>query len=95
MEKILIDSYEEISGKHLPAHCYGAPELYTLCAKCEGKMAVGLFNSFDDAVLDPEVKLDREYSNIRFVGCSGELCGDTVKLCDINPGGFVGFEVEE
>ena len=39
-------------------------------------------------------KLDKEYSDISFLNCIGELCGDRVKLCDIPPYGFAAFEVK-
>ena len=56
-------------------------------------MTVGLWNFFADIAIEPTVELDREYSDISFLNCGGELCGDKVRLCDIPPYGFAAFEV--
>jgi len=59
-------------------------------------MAVGLFNCFADSVLDPVIRLDGAYSAVRFVGCNGTLCGDTVMLdTPIGAYAFAAFEVEK
>ena len=80
-------------GKHLPAFCFGNPNLYTMTKTRDGAMAVGLWNFFADTVVEPTVKLDRAYTNLTCIGCSGKLEGDTVTLTDIPAFGFVGFEV--
>ncbi len=81
-------------GKKLPAVCAGNPNLYVLAAKNDEAMSVMLANVFLDDVLEPEITLDIEYSEIRFVNCSGELKGDKVFLSDIAPYGFAAFEVK-
>ena len=59
-------------------------------------MAVGMFNCFADAVLDPVIRLDRPYRSVKFVGCSGRLERDCVYLdAPIAAFDFVAFEVEE
>ena len=87
------ENVQWLSGTKLPAYAYGNPELYVLCKKDNNTMTVGLWNFFADTALSPTVELDKEYSDISFLNCSGELCGDKVRLCDIPPYGFAAFEV--
>ena len=96
MQKVLKEGVEWIAGERLPAVCLENPSLYLLCKRDGDKMAVGLFNCFDDSVLEPVVKLDGEYRQVRFVGCNGRLEGDTVYLDAPLPAfEFAAFEVEK
>lgn len=91
----LIRAIEWIGGCKLPAVCTKNPNLYLLtCADESGTMSVALCNVHLDDIIEPTVKLDRAYSSIRFVNCTGKLQGDTVTLSDIPPYGFVAFEVK-
>lgn len=81
-----------LSGEKLPAYCYGHPSLYIQCQKNEKALAVGLWNFFADTAIEPIVKLDGTYKNIKFINCNGRLENDKVYLTDINPFTFVGFE---
>lgn len=83
-----------LSGEKLPAYVYGNPALYLQCKKNADAMAVGLWNFYADTAIEPEVFLDREYSSIKFINCNGKLEKDRVYLTDIEPFGFVGFEVK-
>ena len=65
-----------------------------VASKNEKAMSVALANIFLDDIYEPVVRLDKEYSEIRFVNCTGRLEGDTVYLSDIPPYGFVAFEVK-
>lgn len=95
-QKQLISAFEWLQRKPLPAVCLGNPDLYIMCKEGDGSLSVGLWNFFLDSVLTPEIKLGKKYSRIEFIGCSGTLCGDTVKLsCDIGAYTFAGFEVFE
>ncbi len=85
---------EWLCGKKLPAMVFKNPNLYILASKDENSMAVALANVFIDDVLEPIIQLDRKYSEIRFVNCSGRLDGDKVYLSDITPYGFAAFEVK-
>ena len=78
----------------LPAYVYGNPSLYIQCKKNNDAMAVGLWNFFADTAIEPKVELDKEYKEITFINCNGRLEGDKVVLTDIEPFGFVGFEVK-
>ena len=81
-------------GKPLPALCERNPNLYMLASEgADGSLAVLLINSHPDEVISPRVKLGREYSSVRMVGCEGELCGDELALADIMPFGFAAFEL--
>lgn len=95
-QKLLGNCYEWLAGKPLPAMCYGAPQLYTLCRKDDSSMAVGLWNIFADEVITPVVELDGEYSSVDFYNCSGRLDGNRVILDnDIAPYGFAFFTVNK
>lgn len=83
-----------LSGNKLPAYVYGNPSLYIQCKKNNDAMAVGLWNFFADTAIEPKVELDKEYKEITFINCNGRLEGDKVVLTDIEPFGFVGFEVK-
>ena len=82
-------------GKRLPAYCHGNPNLYTMVKARNGRMTVGLWNFFADPVLEPTVKLDGTYRQIRFLNCEGALVGDTVTLSALPAYGFAAFEVEK
>lgn len=90
----IISAIPWLCGKRLPAVCKKAPYLYLLTSKGDGAMSVAMVNSYEDDVIDPIVELDREYSEIKFFGCSGRLEGDKVYLDDIAPYGFAAFEVK-
>ena len=78
----------------LPAVCPKNPDLYMLCKRGEGSMAVGLWNIFPDAMLNPVVELDRAYSRVEFWNASGHLEGNRVCFdCDVPAYAFAGFEV--
>lgn len=83
-----------LSGEKLPAYSYGNPALYMQCKKDETAMAVGLWNFFADIAMDPVVELDKEYSEISFLNCTGRLTGTKVQLSDIPAFGFAAFEVK-
>lgn len=93
-QKQLAEGIERMQGRPLPAMCYKNPELYILCKKDESSMAVGIWNMFPDAVLDPVIHLDGEYKDIDFYNCSGRLEGNKVILDDdIAPYSFAFFTV--
>lgn len=82
-------------GSALPAYAYGNPDLYLLTKKSpDGTMAVGLWNFCIDSVLEPKITLDKAYSEITFLNCSGTLSGNTVTLGELPAFGFCAFEVK-
>ena len=81
-------------GDKLPAYSYGNPNLYLLTKKKERAMVVGLWNLFADEIFEPVIELDREYSEIEFIHCSGRLEGKKVILSEMAPFSFAGFEVK-
>lgn len=89
----IAQSVEWLSGKKLPAYLYGHPEMYIQCKQKDSGLAVGLWNFFADVAINPVVKLSDNYSNIKFLNCSGKLEGDKVTLTDIQPFSFAFFEV--
>ena len=82
-----------LGGEKLPAYSYGHPELYIQCKEKDGKLAAGLWNFFPDIAIEPVIELGREYTKIKFLNCSGRLCGDKVYLSDIPAFGFAAFEI--
>lgn len=90
----LIRAAEYLSGTLLPASIEGCPDLYMMAKEsADGKMAVGLWNIYADAVYEPVITLSGDYKNIRFVNCQGKLEGNRVMLSQINAFTFAGFEV--
>ena len=57
-------------------------------------MAVAVANVFLDDIYSPEIILDKEYNEIKFINCTGRLEGDKVILSDMTPYGFAAFEVK-
>lgn len=84
----------ERMGSKLPAVSLKNPNLYLLAAKGEGSMAVAVANVFLDDIYSPEIILDKEYNEIKFINCTGRLEGDKVILSDMTPYGFAAFEVK-
>ena len=89
----IAENIEWISGKKLPAYCYGNPAMYTIVKECDDQVAVGLWNLHADIAMDPVVQLDGNYTSIEFIGCTGKLDGDHVYLSDIPAFGFAGFNL--
>jgi len=89
----IADNILWLSGKQLPAYCYGNPAMYTICKKDENALAVGLWNLHADIAIDPVVELADEYAKVDFIGCSGRLEGKKVFLSDIPAFGFAGFHL--
>ena len=84
---------EWMCGKRLPAKSLKNPNLYIYTAKADGAMSVLLLNVHLDSIDVPVVELDRTYSEIRFVNCSGKLEGGKVILSELAGFGMAAFEV--
>lgn len=92
----LIKAVEWLCGKPLPAICVKNPYLYMQTARSKDgeALSVVLFNINLDEIPEPEIILDKVYHEIKFLNCSGELCGNTVRLSgEIAPYGVAAFEV--
>ena len=81
-------------GKKLPASMRGNPDCYMICKDSEKGRAVFIGNFFTDECMNTTVLLDREYSEIEFINCSGRLVGDRVEIDYIAPYACVGFELK-
>ena len=91
----LIRAAQELSGEPLPASIQGCPDLYMMCKRgVSGALAVGLWNIFADSVHEPVITLDKAYSEIRFINCTGRMDGKKVYLSGIPAFAFAGFEVQ-
>lgn len=88
------EAYPE--GIRFPADCAGNPDLYMITTyrrMPDGHYAgqAGLWNLFPDAVEEPVIELDAEPEEVRYVNCTGEVSGRTVRLSRIEPFGFAGI----
>ena len=86
--KIITDNIQWLSKNSLPAFCYGHPNLYIQCKEDEKTLVVGIWNFFEDEVIEPVVQLGQTYKSAEFLFGSGTLLGKTVKLSDIPPFAF-------
>ena len=88
------DNIPWLSGNKLPAYIYGHPSLYMQTKEQDNCLAVGIWNFYADTALEPVVELGKDYSDIKFINCEGQLNGNKVYLNNISPFAFVGFEVK-
>ncbi|MBE5731423.1 MAG: hypothetical protein E7353_00180 [Clostridiales bacterium] len=93
-EEQIINGVEWISDKKLPAKIRKNPDTYLLCKRTINSLKVGVFNCYPDEIINPEIILDKEYSEIKFLNSSGKIVNDKVVLDnDIPPFKYVCFEV--
>ena len=92
--KQIKNAIELFGGEKLPAYSYGNPGLYIMSKKNDSSMTVGLWNIFADKIFEPVIELDKKYSKIEFINCSGRLEENKVILSEMIPFSFAGFEVE-
>lgn len=91
-QKQLIDGYEWLCGKKLPAYTLGNPYLYLICKQDGEALTVGAWNIFPDPVLHPVFHLGKDYQAADFFNCRGTLDGMTLRLKDpIPPYSFLCF----
>ena len=88
VQRQLFASLEWLGGQKMPVACLGNPDLYVICKENSDELAVGLWNMFEDEILEPEIKLAGEYSAAEFVNCDGTLDRDTVRLAPIPAYGY-------
>lgn len=89
--KIIANNTQWLSGEKLPAFCYGNPNLYVQCKEDDEHLVIGIWNFFEDEVIDPVISLSRKYQSSEFLCGSGKLCKDQVFLADIPPYAFRGI----
>lgn len=94
-QKQLLDGIEYLCGKKLPAVCEKNPNLYIMAAKSDRSVSILMLNIFADDIIDPVIKLDKEYKKITMVNCNGVLRSAKLYLDDIPAYSFAAFEVEE
>jgi hypothetical protein len=86
-----IEAFINSLGKKLPASMRGNPDCYMLCKEGETGKSVWIGNFFADECMNTTVILDKEYSNIEFINCSGRLLGNRVEIDTIGAFTSVGF----
>ena len=84
-----------MSGKSIPAKSLKNPNLYIMASKDDTSMSVLLMNVCLDDIIAPEIMLEREYSEISFVNCTGKLDGNKVVLDKLGAYAFAAFEVKK
>ena len=72
----------------------GNPDCYMLCKENETEKAIWIGNFFADECMNTTIKLDKKYTDIKFINCKGQLLGDEVQLDYIAPYASVGFVVK-
>jgi len=69
--------------------------LYTMVKEAEGRVAVGMWNTHDDAIYNAEIVFNSEIVDVKFINCKGEKKGKSVILETIlYPYEFAGIEVK-
>lgn len=89
----LMAAIEWMCGKKLPVKCPKNPSLYVYTAKKDGAMSVLLLNLHMDSIDPPVLELDKEYTSIKTVNCTGTLEGNRVVLSELHPYSMAAFEV--
>lgn len=79
-QKQLINGYEWLCGKPLPAVCEKHPHLYILCKREGKKLHIGLFNLSKDKIKNPEVTVDKMYKELDCFNCEGSINGRKIRL---------------
>ena len=90
----LVEGVQWLCGKKLPAYLEDAPETMLLTSSNGKAMAVAVLNLSLDELIDPVIRLDKAYKEIKFVNCSGRLEGDRVQLSSLPAYGFAAFSVQ-
>lgn len=72
----------------LPAVIEKEPGAYLICRAGENKLAVSICNFSLDMIYEPHIKLSETWKNAEYVGCSGTLKDNEVKLSDLPPYSF-------
>lgn len=72
----------------LPAVIKKEPGAYLICRAGENKLAVSICNFSLDTIYEPHIKLSETWENAEYVGCSGTLKENEVKLSDLPPYSF-------
>ena len=94
-QRQLAYAVERLQGRPLPAVCFGAPQLWTVCKASSKGLSVGLFNLSSDGIDRPEIFLCDRAKTAEFYNCSGSVKEDRVILEDgIPPFGFCFFRVK-
>ena len=92
----MLSAVEWLCGRSLPAVITKQPYLYMQAAENKDgtALSIALFNMNIDEVITPEIRLGREYRQVKLVGCEGELFGNILRLKrDIEPYGMAAFEL--
>lgn len=91
----LIKSIERINEKPLNVHPDGNyPMLYTLAKENESEISVGLWNLFADKIENAKIKVNSEYTSIKFINCSGHKDKEHIVLDSVlYPFEFAGIRI--
>ncbi len=84
-----------LSGKPLPVETGGHPSLYLQCKEDETSLSAGFWNFFADTVIEPEIRINIDFSDIEFIACKGEFRDNKLILSDISPFGFAGIVLKK
>lgn len=76
----MFDCIEWLQNKKMPAKSLKNPYLYVLCAEDETSRSIGLWNIFEDEILEPKIELDAIPKEIKFHQTDGYIKDTTVYL---------------
>ena len=95
-QRQVVEGYEWLCGKALPAVCEKHPNTYLLCKREKNRMHVGVWNISPDPILSPVITLDKNYRLTSIYMANGKLVGRELRLdSPVQPYGFFLFTVEE
>lgn len=76
----IFEAFQLIHGKPLDAVCRDVPYLYVMTKKDESSLAIGLWNFSADRAENICVELNQNYRQAVFLGCSGKLTGNQIRI---------------
>lgn len=78
---VILDSLERIGTKTLEAYPDGNyTMLYPMVKKNEDELSIGLWNLSPDKIKNAKIKINVDYSEVKFINCKGRKCEDGVIL---------------
>ena len=93
-QRLLADCYKWFTGRELSAICFDCPMIMPIIGRKENKLIVGLWNIFEDEIFNHPIHLDKEYSKVECIGCSGKLEGENFILDSLKPYDFCAIILE-
>ena len=95
-QRQIFDCLEWLQKKKMPAKSLKNPYLYVLCSEDEKSRTIGLWNLWEDEILEPIIELDAQVKEIKFYQTDGYFEKDRVYLTKpIKPYECAFFEIKK